>query len=258
MANLQGKTALITGGAGGIGRATALEFANSGVTHLAIVDIDEAGGQETVKLVKAAGAEAIFVKADVSDAEQVQNYVNQTIDAFGRIDIFFNNAGIEGKVMPVQDYPVEEFDKVMAINVRGMYLGMKYVIPHMLNNGGGAIINTASVAGINGAAGFSAYVASKHATLGLTKTVAAEVAPLGIRVNAICPSPVDNRMMRSLESQANPDDPTGVKEIFAASIPAQRYGTNEEIAGAVAMLASDDADWIMGVALPADGGMTAV
>ncbi len=257
MVDLSGKTALITGGAGGIGLETARVFVDSGVTHVALVDINEEAGQAGADELKQKGAEAIFIKADVSDPAQVEGYVKQTAEAFGKIDIFFNNAGYEGMVAPIQNYTVEAFDKVMGINVKGMWLGLKYVIPVMLENGGGAIVNTASVAGLQGTPTFSAYGTSKWATVGLTKSVAGEVAAQGIRVNAVCPSPVDNRMMRSLEEQANPDDPEGMQAQFAAGIPMGRYATNKEIATAVAHLVSDDASFITGAIVPVDGGMTA-
>lgn len=257
MANLQGKTALITGGAGNIGMETARTFAESGVTHIALVDINQEAGEKNVAELQEKGVEAIFIQADVSDAEQVENYVQKTAEAFGRIDIFFNNAGYEGMVAPIQHYKTDEFDKVMNINVRGMWLGLKYMIPVMLENSGGAIVNTASVAGLQGSPMFSAYGTSKWATVGLTKCVAGEVAGQGIRVNAVCPSPVDNRMMRSLEEQASPDDPAGMKQQLEASIPAGRYATNQDIAEVVAYLVSDDASFMMGAIVPVDGGQTA-
>ena len=257
MPDLTGQVAVITGGGGGIGRATAHEFVRNGVTKLVIVDINAEMGQETVAELKDAGADAMFVQADVREEEDVLNYVEKTKERFGRIDIFFNNAGYEGMVAPITDYPLDEYRKVLSINVDGVFMGMKFVIPVMMENGGGAIINTASVAGLDGTPMVSAYGASKWAVVSLTRSVAAEVAEHGIRVNAVCPSPIENRMMRSLEAQTSPDAPEAVKSAYIEAIPAKRYGTNEEVAQAVAFLASEEASWVIGVALPVDGGLTA-
>jgi NAD(P)-dependent dehydrogenase (short-subunit alcohol dehydrogenase family) len=179
------------------------------------------------------------------------------LEAFGRIDAFFNNAGIEGWVGPMVDYPEDQFDRVLAVNVKGVWLGMKEVAPVMRGSGGGAIVNTSSVAGLGATPSISAYGASKHAVIGLTKSAAIEFAPDNIRVNAVCPSPVETRMMRSLERGINPDDPESIHRAAAANIPLGRYGEPEEIAAAVAFLCSDDARFITGAILPVDGGSRA-
>ena len=176
-------------------------------------------------------ATAAFVHADVTKSASVKDYVEKTVAAYGRIDAFFNNAGIEGKVVPFQDYDEEVFDQVIAVNLKGVFLGMRHVLPVMLKQGSGTIVNTASVAGLFGAPGMPAYVASKHGVLGLTKVAATDVAGSGVRVNAVCPGPVETRMMRALEAQRNPNDPDGVRAAYAAGIPTGRYALPEEIAG---------------------------
>ncbi len=248
-----GKVALITGGGGGIGRATALGFALRGAKVM-VVDADVDSGQASVDIITQRGGAAAFVWADVTQSASVRDYVEKTLAAYGRIDCFFNNAGIEGKVVPTQDYDEDMFDKVIAVNLKGVFLGMRHVLPVMIRQGAGAVVNTASTAGLFGAAGMPAYCASKHGVLGLTKVGSADVAAKGIRVNAVCPGPVETRMMRSLESQRNPDDPEAVHAAYAAGIPTGRYATPEEIAGAVLYLCSDLAGDVTGTQIVVDGG----
>jgi NAD(P)-dependent dehydrogenase (short-subunit alcohol dehydrogenase family) len=251
------KVALVTGGSNGIGRATALGFAGRGA-KVVIVDRDATGGEATAGIVRQKGGEALFVQADVTDAQSVQAYVKKAVDTWGRIDCFHNNAGIEGKVANIADYDEAMFDQIMAVNVRGVFLGLKYVLKQMLaQKGGGAIVNTASTAGLMGSPGMNAYVASKHAVLGLTKTASGEVARQGIRVNAVCPGPIDTRMIHDLEKQLNPADPHKVEATYQASIPIGRYGTAEEVANTVLFLCSDLAANITGAHFVVDGGRTA-
>jgi NAD(P)-dependent dehydrogenase (short-subunit alcohol dehydrogenase family) len=248
-----GKVALITGGGGGIGRATALGFALRGAKVM-VVDADADSGRASADIITQRGAAAAFVQADVTKSAPVKDYVQKTLDAYGRIDCFFNNAGIEGVVTPIYDYDEEVFDKVIAVNLKGVFLGMRHVLPVMLKQGSGAIVNTASVAGLFGAPGMPAYVASKHGVLGLTKVASTDVAGFGIRVNAVCPGPVETRMMRSLESQRNPNNPAAVHDAYAANIPTGRYATPEEIAGAVLYLCSDLSGDVTGTHIVIDGG----
>ena len=196
MARLAGKIALITGGAGGIGQAAAKLFAAEGA-RVVLVDLDEAELQNAVQTI---GEDvASYAVADVTQPEQVQSYVNSAVERWGGIDIFLANAGIEGALYPIPDYPIDIFDQVIAVNVRGVWLGLKYVIPVIRGRGGGSIVITSSTAGIGGSAGISAYVTSKHAVIGLMRTAALECAPLNIRVNTVNPAPIETRMMRSLE-----------------------------------------------------------
>jgi NAD(P)-dependent dehydrogenase (short-subunit alcohol dehydrogenase family) len=248
-----GKVALITGGGGGIGRATALGFALRGAKVM-VVDADAGLGRTTVEVVAQQGGTAGFVQADVTRSSAVKDYVEKTLAEYGRIDCFFNNAGIEGKVMPTQEYDEDVFDQVIAVNLKGVFLGMRHVLPVMLRQGSGAIVNTASVAGLFGSPGMSAYVASKHGVLGLTKVASTDVAGQGVRVNAVCPGPVETRMMRSLEAQRNPGSPEHVHAATAAGIPTGRYATPEEIAGAVLYLCSDLAGDVTGTQIVIDGG----
>ncbi|HTT40827.1 MAG TPA: glucose 1-dehydrogenase [Burkholderiales bacterium] len=250
------KVALVTGGGNGIGRATALGFAARGA-KVVIVDRDAAAGEAVAGIVRQRGGEPLFVQADVTDAKSVQAYVHKAVETYGRIDCFHNNAGIEGKVANVADYDEAMFDQVMAVNVRGVFLGLKYVLKQMLTQKtGGAIVNTASIAGLVGSPGMSAYVASKHAVLGLTKTASGEVARQGIRVNAVCPGPIETRMIQELHKQLNPDNPGKVAATYQASIPTGRYGTPEEVANTVLFLCSDLASNITGAHFVVDGGRT--
>ncbi len=253
--DFNGKVALVTGGGGGIGRAACVGFAERGAT-VVVVDRDTVLGQGTVDVLNQLGAKAKFVAADVSSSADVQAYVKAAVDAYGRIDCFFNNAGIEGPVKAVTDYDDDAFDRVIAINLRGVFLGLKYMLRQMVAQGSGAVVNTASIAGLVGGPGMAGYVASKHAVIGLTRTSSADVARLGIRVNAICPGPVETRMMRSLEQQRNPDDPAAVVAANVAAIPSGRYATPEEVANLAIYLCSDLAGSITGAHFVIDGGRT--
>jgi NAD(P)-dependent dehydrogenase (short-subunit alcohol dehydrogenase family) len=251
-----GKVALITGGGGGIGRATALAFALRGAKVM-VVDHDPESGRVTTEVVAQQGGESKFTPGDVTKSASVQDYVKATLNAYGRIDCFFNNAGIEGKVVPIQDYDEAVFDQVIAVNLKGVFLGMRHVLPVMLKQGSGTVVNTASVAGLFGGPGMPAYVASKHGVLGLTKVASSDVAPHGIRVNAVCPGPVETRMMRSLESQRNPNDPEGVHKAYSATMPTGRYTLPEEVAGVVLYLSSELSGNVTGTHIVVDGGRTA-
>jgi NAD(P)-dependent dehydrogenase (short-subunit alcohol dehydrogenase family) len=251
-----GKVALITGAANGIGRATALAFAKSGAKVVA-VDRDSAGGEATAGVIRQQGGDARFVAADVTKSVEVQNYVRTALDAYGTIDCFFNNAGVEGKWAYTAEYDEDMFDTVIGVNVKGVFLGLRHVLPVMLQQKRGAIVNTASVAGLVATPGMPAYVASKHAVIGLTKTAAGEVARQGVRVNAVCPGPVDTRMIHALEAQLNPADPSAVTRRYQSAIPLGRYVMPDEIASTVLFLCSDLAAAITGAQYVVDGGRTA-
>ena len=251
-----GKIALVTGGGNGIGRATSVAFARHGA-KVAVVDRDAAGAEATAGIIRQNGGEALAVTGDVTRSDDVKAYVKATIDKFSRIDCFFNNAGIEGKVAPTAQYDEAVFDQVIGVNVKGVFLGLRYVLPEMIRQGTGAVVNTASVAGLVGTPGMPAYVASKHAVIGLTKTAAGEVARQGIRVNAVCPGPVDTRMIHALEEQLAPGNPASVAELYQAAIPSGRYTTAEEIASMVLFLCSDLASNTTGGQFVVDGGRTA-
>lgn len=252
MKRLENKTAVITGGAGGIGKATAEIFLNEGASVM-LVDLKEEDLKSAVN--DLGGKNVYYTVADVSKEEEVKNYAENTRKQFNKVDIFLNNAGIEGVVKPVTDYPVEDYDNLMAVNVRGAWLGMKYIIPLMEQ--GGSIIITSSVAGMRGTANVSPYVASKHALVGMAKSLALELAGNNIRVNSVNPSPVDNRMMRSLEEGFSPGSAKEAKTQFEQMIPLGRYADNNDIANLVTFLASDESGFITGAAFPVDGGMTA-
>lgn len=251
----EGKTIIVTGAAGGIGRATVERLAREGAQIVA-VDLKQSQLDEALALATSVGVEAIAVGADVSDASDVQRYVDEAVTRFGGVDALFNNAGIEGSVVPMEEYPVDVFEKVMSVNVTGVFLGIKHVIPALRARGGGAIVNNSSVAGLTGNPFISAYVASKHAVIGLTRSAAQAYGAEGIRTNAICPSPVETRMMRSLEKGISAENPEEVKQMMESRIPVGRYGTPEEVAALVAFLCSDDAKFINGGIYPIDGGMT--
>jgi NAD(P)-dependent dehydrogenase (short-subunit alcohol dehydrogenase family) len=254
--NFTGKVALVTGGGNGIGRAAALGFARAGA-RLVVVDRDAEAGEATAGAIRQQGGEARFVAADVTKSAEVAAYAQAALSAYGAIDCFFNNAGIEGTLAPIVEYDEALFDQVIAVNVKGVFLGLRHVLPVMLRQERGAVVNTASVAGLVATPGMSAYVASKHAVIGLTKAAAGETARAGVRVNAVCPGPIDTRMIHSLESLINPSDPASVSTRYQANIPIGRYGTPEEVANLVLFLCSDLASNITGAQYVVDGGRTA-
>jgi len=250
MEKLKNKVVIITGGAGSIGKTTAQLFLEEGASVL-LVDLKE---DELKKAAEELGSKAVqYCVADVTQSADVQRYVTQAVDTFGKIDVFFNNAGIEGVVKPIIDYPDEMFDKVMAVNVRGVWLGNKYVLPHMKD--GGSIIITSSVAGLLGSPNVSAYITSKHASVGIMRATSVEAAPRKIRVNSIHPSPVDNRMMRSLEEGFLPGHGAQVKQQLELTIPLGRYAEPIDIAKLALFLASDDSQFITGTTQVVDGGI---
>jgi NAD(P)-dependent dehydrogenase (short-subunit alcohol dehydrogenase family) len=247
---LEGKVALLTGGNAGIGKATAIALAKQGA-KIAIVARRAEEGEQALSEIKKVGREAIFIRADVTKAEDCQEMVTSTVKAFGKLDIAFNNAGIGRAGKFVADVDEADFDAVMAVNVKGVFLSMKYEIPELLKAGGGAIINTSSIGGLIASQGQSAYQTSKHALQGLTKAAALEYAKLGIRVNAICPGPVRTPMVERWFAMP------GVQEKILGSIPMGRIAEPEEIAQAVVYLASDNARFITGTSLVLDGGFVA-
>ncbi len=253
--SLNGKIALITGAAGAIGMATARLLAERGAI-IAATDVAGADFGPLRSAIPDAGR-LLVLEADVTDESGFAAAVATVVEKLGTIDIFFNNAGIEGPVAPIPDFPTDGFRKVMEVNVTGIFLGLKLVIPVMAKAGRGSIINSSSVAGLTGSPGLSAYIASKHAVLGLTRAAAVEWGGKGIRVNCINPGPIKSRMMSSIEEGASPGAATAVHDGFAATIPMRRYGTPDEVAGVVAFLASDDSAYVNGAAYTVDGGMTA-
>ena len=248
---VQGKVALVTGGSSGIGRATALVFAREGA-KVVVADVVVDGGEETVRLIKAAGGDAVFVKADMAKATDVEGMVQQAVSTYGRLDCAHNNAGIEGATGKTADYQEPDWDRVIQINLTGVWLCMKYEIPQMLKQGGGAIVNTASDAGLLGVPQMPAYVASKHGVVGLTKTAALEYAKSGIRVNAVCPGVIKTPMVERITSLR-----PGRIERMAAAEPVGRMGKPEEIAEAVVWLCSEAASFVTGLPMPVDGGIAA-
>ncbi len=250
--SFSGQVALVTGAANGIGRATAQAFASEGL-KVVVSDVDVAGGEQTVDLIRQAGGEALFVRCDVSRDAEVQALMTRVIEAYGRLDYAFNNAGIEIEKGRLNEGSEAEFDAIMGVNVKGVWLCMKYQLPLLMAQGGGAIVNTASVAGLGAAPKMSIYSASKHAVIGLTKSAAIEFAKKKVRVNAVCPAVIDTDMFR----RAYEADPK--KGEFAAAMhPVGRIGKVEEVAAAVLYLCSDGAAFTTGQALAIDGGVTAM
>ena len=249
---LEDQVAVVTGAANGFGLAVATRLADEGA-KLVLVDRDaEALHGAAEKL------GGLAVVADVSQEAEVDGYVAAAVDAHGRIDLFFNNAGIEGRMAPMTELSVADFDRVWAVNARGVFMGLRAVLRVMKPQGSGVIVNTASMAAIKGAATFSPYIASKHAVLGLTKSAALEGAPYGIRVNCVAPGHIDTRMARDLTAQINPDDPEGVFQTVSNSVPyGKRYGTAAEVASLVMWLLSDESEYVSGGLHLIDGALNA-
>ena len=242
----------MTGAGSGIGRAASLAFAREGA-RVVVSDVDLPGGEETVARIKLGGGEAVFIRADVSLVAEVESLVGQTVDTYGQLDCAHNNAAIEGQRALLHEYSEEVWDRVMSVNLKGLWLCMKFEILRMLELGGGAIVNTASVAGLTGSGGrWGAYSVSKHGVVCLTRTAAREYAPQGIRVNAVCPGAIETPMTKRLLG-----DDVEVRESLAAAHPLGRFGTPEEVAEAVVWLCSDAASFVTGHALSVDGGYLA-
>lgn len=251
--SLEGKTALVTGGGSGIGRAASLAYAKDGA-RVVVADVNVEGGEETVQLIKETGGEAILVHADVSKPEDTQAMVAQAVETFGSLDCAFNNAGIGGgkERHLTADYLEDDWDRVMSINLKGVWLCMKAEIPQMMKQGKGAIVNTASIAGLVGLSGTVAYVAAKHGVTGLTKAAAMEYAKSGIRVNAVCPGYIQTPLVQGIF-----DEIDGYRERVASRHPMDRLGEPEEIAQAVLWLSSDSASFVTGHNMAVDGGYVA-
>lgn len=245
------KVALVTGGAAGIGRATALAFARAGAKVL-VADINAEGGQETVRLIRDAGGEAEFMQVDVTRDDQVAAMVQRAVELFGGLDYAFNNAGIEGTLAATHEYPEDAWQRVIDINLTSVWRCMKHEIPVMLERGGGAIVNTASILGLVGFANAPAYTASKHGVVGLTKAAAQEYAEKGIRINAVCPGFIETPMVMERGVQLGKDK--AAYEQVAGLHPVNRLGKPEEIANAVLWLCSPEASFVTGYPLAVDGG----
>jgi NAD(P)-dependent dehydrogenase (short-subunit alcohol dehydrogenase family) len=251
MGTMTGRVAIVTGGAAGIGRAAALAFAREGA-NVVVADLDAERGEKTAAEVENEGVEAIFVRTDVSNADDVGRLVDGTIARFGRLDFAFNNAGIEGVQAPTADCTIDNWNRTIAVNLTGIFLCMRAEIRQLLVSGGGAIVNNASVAGLVGFAGIPAYAASKHGIVGLTKTAALDYATQNVRVNAVCPGVIDTEMITRFTH-----DDAELRAQLTASEPIGRLGTPEEIADAVVWLCSERAGFVTGQALAVDGGFVA-
>lgn len=245
-----GKVAFVTGAGSGIGRAAALAFAQEGA-HVAVVDRDEQATAVTVEQIEQLGGTALAVACDVTSSEQVKAAVDSAVARFGHLDIAFNNAGVELRPTPIADISEADFDRIVDTNLRGVFLCMKHQIPHMLQHGSGAIVNTSSGAGVKGFPGGAAYGASKFAIIGLTKCAALDYAAAGIRINAICPGIIDTEMMHRFTGGTDEG-----RQAVVTQEPVGRMGTPEEIAAAVLSLCSDEAAFAVGHALVIDGGQT--
>lgn len=253
MGQFDEKVALITGGSSGIGRATALTFAKGGA-RVIIADMDENKADEVLKEIQAAGGDALFIPTDVSDDESVKSMLQHAVATYGKLNIAVNNAGIEGALVPTTEYPLDMWNKVIAVNLTGVWLCMKYEIPHLLKTSG-AIVNVASVAGLVGAPNASAYSAAKHGVVGLTKTAALEYAKQKLRVNAVCPAFIETPMVMERTMSAGTDQQTYDRLVRAH--PMRRLGKPQEIADAIVWLASDQTQFMTGHTLAVDGGLTA-
>lgn len=252
---LDGKVAVVTGAAGVIGTATMRLLAERGARIVA-VDRKEQDLEIAIKALPAS-AEALAITADVTEEDEVADYVRASIDKFGSIDVFYNNAGIEGDIQPITEYPLASFRKVLDVNVVGVFLGMKHVLPVMLRQNKGSVINTASIVGLMGAPQIAVYSASKHAVIGLTKSASWECSGTGVRVNCVCPGLIESRMLSTIIQGRNPGNTPAPNEKLVERIPTRRLGQASEVASIVAFLASDEASYVSGSAYTVDGGRTA-
>lgn len=243
------RTAVVIGATTGIGRATAIAFARQGA-NVALAGLGDEQGREVEAAVRDLGAEGLFIPADVTREDDVREVIHRAEARFGRIHAAVNNAGVECKLGPVQDRTAEEFDRIMAVNLRGVFFGLRHEIPHMLKHGGGAIVNTASQAGLTGLAGVAIYAASKHGVVGLTKSAALDLAKSGIRVNAVAPGPIETGLLHRMVGDAIPMD------AIASQVPMGRIAQPEEVAEGILWLCSDGASYVTGHTLAIDGGFT--
>jgi NAD(P)-dependent dehydrogenase (short-subunit alcohol dehydrogenase family) len=250
MSKFEGKLSVVTGAGSGIGRATALAFAREGAS-VAVADILEQDNQETARMIMDLGGHALAITCDVARNDDVRRALDETVKTFGRLDFAFNNAGIEYAFKPAAEITEEEWDRIIDIDLRGVFLCMKHEIPLMLKQGGGAIVNTSSGAGVKGFKGGAAYVAAKHGVVGLTKAAALDYAQSNIRINAVCPGIIDTSMMQRFSGGT----PEGRQTVIAQE-PVGRMGTPDEIAAAVVWLCSDAASFVVGSAMVVDGGQT--
>jgi NAD(P)-dependent dehydrogenase (short-subunit alcohol dehydrogenase family) len=248
------KVAAVTGATGGIGRAIALRLAAEGAA-VAVSGRSEAGGRETVELIEAAGGTAAFTRVDVTQAGEVGGWIAATAERFGGLDWLVNNAGMNGPTSRLEDIDVAEFELIVRTNLLGPFYAIRAAIPLMRARGGGAIVNVGSTASLQGYGMLAGYTASKHALLGLTRSVALECADIPIRANCVCPGPVDTPLMRSIEQLVNPDDPASARAMFEGTTALKRYGLPEEIAGLVHFLLSDASAYITGAPISVDGGV---
>ncbi len=250
------KVACVTGGGSGIGRAISERLARDGY-RVAVGDINETGAKETVELIQGAGGEASYTVVDVTQPAELDDWCSEVVSEWGGISAMVNNAGINGPQSLVHETPLDDYRKVIEINLNAVWYGMRAALPHMVKAGGGAIVNTASTAGFIAYSGMAAYTAAKHGVVGLTKCAALEYADVPIRVNAICPAPIDTPMMRDTERRVNPDDPEAAHKAFGDMQPLARHGLPHEVAALAAFLLSDDASYITGSAHMVDGGLLA-
>lgn len=253
--DFEDKVVLITGAAGGIGHAATKAFAEQGAT-LVLVDLSLSALEKIAADLGLPENRLLLVAADVRSESEVEGYVAGATTRFGRIDVFFNNAGVEGKTGALVDTDAETVDTILDVNVKGSFFGIKHVLSTMITQKSGAIVNTSSMAGLIGFTALGVYTASKHAVIGLTRVAALEAADSGVRVNAVCPGPVNTRMMRGIENGLSADNPEAAKSQFADSTAIKRYAEPEEIANVVLFLASDKASYVTGSIFTADGGMT--
>lgn len=249
------KVAAVTGGSGGIGRAIAAKLGAEGAT-VAVAARNESEGGITVEQIESAGGKALFTRVDVSEGEEVVGWIADVVDRFGRLDWLVNNAGMNGRSARLEEYTHEEFELVVRTNLMSAFYTSHAAVPVMRKQGSGAIVNVGSTASLQGYGLLSGYTASKHGLLGLTRSVALENADVPIRVNCICPGPVDTPLMRSIEEIVNPDDPAAARAMFAGTTALKRYGTPEEIAELVHFLLDDASAYITGTAISIDGGVT--